>query len=221
MEIKIDMRRYINTIKKFFWFIGLVTLVSFFIALIVNFKVDDDKYVAFANVYSASLGSYTDSVEGVSALRTYSDIITSRKVANRAAMMIGDDKITGEDIQPMISYSFSESSTVYYIYAESTDPNITITVANAVANAFVTELNNIIGEEHAQILDEAYEYKMSYDGREEQLKGIIYITLAGFILSVLFVVGYSFFSSKVVSVNDVTLNGEIEILGVIPNFDVE
>ena len=35
------------------------------------------------------------------------------------------------------------------------------------------------------------------------------------------IVGISFFSNKVESVNDVTLNGEIEILGVIPNFDVE
>jgi hypothetical protein len=28
-------------------------------------------------------------------------------------------------------------------------------------------------------------------------------------------------TTKIESVNDVTLNGEIEILGVIPNFDVE
>ena len=50
---------------------------------------------------------------------------------------------------------------------------------------------------------------------------ISYIIYKNILLCLFIIVMISFFSNKVESVNDVTLNGEIEILGVIPNFDVE
>ena len=53
------------------------------------------------------------------------------------------------------------------------------------------------------------------------IKNILIITILGISLCLFIIVMISFFSSKVESVNDGTLNGEIEILGVIPNFDVE
>lgn len=221
MEIRIDLRRYYNALKKNKFIILIVAIASLIIACLLNYKVEDDRFQAYSNVYSVAFGSYTDSVEGVYVLKTYAEIINSKKVADRAALIIGDDKIDGETIKSMISYSYSEESPVYNIYATSTDPQLSISVANAVAKAFVIELNNMMGENNAQILDEAYEYKQVFDGRKDQIKSIIVITLLGTILCMLVIVGISFFSNKVESVNDVTLNGEIEILGVIPNFDVE
>ena len=136
-------------------------------------------------------------------------------------MIIGDDSLDGEKIKSMITYSYSEQSPVYYIYATTTDPQLSMTIANAVAKAFVIEMNNIMGEDNAQILDEAYDYEQVFNGRKDQIKNILIITLLGTLLCLLVIVMISFFSNKVESVNDVTLNGEIEILGVIPNFDVE
>lgn len=221
MEIRIDLRRYFLAIKKNIWIVIIVGIASLAIGILLNFNVKPDKYRAYSNVYSVSFGSYTDSVEGVYVLQTYSDIINSKKVADRAAMIIGDDNIDGEKIKSMITYSYSEQSPVYYIYATTTDPQLSITIANAVAKAFVIEMNNIMGENNAQILDEAYDYEQVFNGRKDQIKNILIITLIGIFLCMLVIVMISFFSSKVESVNDVTLNGEIEILGVIPNFDVE
>ena len=45
--------------------------------------------------------------------------------------------------------------------------------------------------------------------------------VGGFVLGVFIILLMASLSTKIESVNDVTLNGEIEILGVIPNFDVE
>ena len=221
MEVKVDIRRYLLAIKKNIWKIGIATIVSFFIALILNYKVKDDTFLASADVYSAAFGSYTESIEGVTALKTYADIITSKKVADRAARIIGDDSLDGNMIKDMISYTCSETSPIYTIKATSTSPSLSITVANAVANAFVIQMNTITGEGSAQILDEACNYEKSFDGKKDQLLSIGIITLAGMVLSMLVVIGYSFFSGKVMSVQDATLNGELEIIGVIPNFDVE
>ena len=221
MEVKIDLRRYFLAIKKNKLIILIVAIASVAIDILLNYNVKPDKYRAYSNVYSVSFGSYTDSVEGVYVLQTYSDIINSRKVANRAAMIIGDDSLDGEKIKSMITYSYSEQSPVYYIYATTTDPQLSMTIANAVAKAFVIEMNNIMGENNAQILDEAYDYEQVFNGRKDQIKNILIITLLGTLLCLFVIVMISFFSNKVESVNDVTLNGEIEILGVIPNFDVE
>ena len=221
MEIKIDFRRYFLAIKKNKLIVIIVAIASLAIGILLNYNVKPDKYRAYSNVYSVSFGSYTDSVEGVYVLQTYSDIINSRKVANRAAMIIGDDSLDGEKIKSMITYSYSEQSPVYYIYATTTDPQLSMTIANAVAKAFVIEMNNIMGEDNAQILDEAYDYEQVFNGRKDQIKNILIITLLGTLLCLFVIVMISFFSNKVESVNDVTLNGEIEILGVIPNFDVE
>lgn len=221
MEIKIDFRRYFLAIKKNKLIVIIVAVASLAIGILLNYSVKPDKYRAYSNVYSVSFGSYTDSVEGVYVLQTYSDIINSRKVANRAAMIIGDDSLDGEKIKSTITYSYSEQSPVYYIYATTTDPQLSMTIANAVAKAFVIEMNNIMGEDNAQILDEAYDYEQVFNGRKDQIKNILIITLLGTLLCLFVIVMISFFSNKVESVNDVTLNGEIEILGVIPNFDVE
>lgn len=221
MEIKIDFRRYFLAIKKNKLIVIIVAIASLAIGILLNYNVKPDKYRAYSNVYSVSFGSYTDSVEGVYVLQTYSDIINSRKVANRAAMIIGDDSLDGEKIKSTITYSYSEQSPVYYIYATTTDPQLSMTIANAVAKAFVIEMNNIMGEDNAQILDEAYDYEQVFNGRKDQIKNILIITLLGTLLCLFVIVMISFFSNKAESVNDVTLNGEIEILGVIPNFDVE
>lgn len=221
MEIKIDFRRYFLAIKKNKLIVIIVAIASLAIGILLNYNVKPDKYRAYSNVYSVSFGSYTDSVEGVYVLQTYSDIINSRKVANRAAMIIGDDSLDGEKIKSTITYSYSEQSPVYYIYATTTDPQLSMIIANAVAKAFVIEMNNIMGEDNAQILDEAYDYEQVFNGRKDQIKNILIITLLGTLLCLFVIVMISFFSNKVESVNDVTLNGEIEILGVIPNFDVE
>ena len=221
MKIRNSIRSYINGVRKYLWVIGIVALASFLLALILKFKVEDDIYNAYATVFSVSAGSYTESAEGVAALKTYSDIITSRKVADRAALIIGDDKITGDTVQEMTSYTYADNSTVYYIYAESTDSDLAIMVANAVAKAFVIEVNNITGEENAQILDESYEAKLQFDGRKAQIEGIMKITGIGTLVALFLVLAYFIISGKTVSVSDASLNGNIEILGVIPDFDVE
>lgn len=220
MEVKLDFRKYFMEIAKKWWIIALVGCASLLLGIGLNFEVQPDRYSGCATVYSASVGSYTDSLEGIKALRDYSDIITSYKVSNRAALILGDDSLNGEDINSMISYSLSENSTVYYIYASSVDNYEAVRVANAVAEAFVIEIRNITGDENVQILDEAVESSLTFNGRSNQIKNILLITLIGVFLAVVTIVAISFFSTKIVTVKECSDNGELKILGVIPDFDI-
>ena len=220
MEVKLDFRKYFMELRKKWWIIAIVGFASLLIGIGINFEVKPDKYSGCATVYSASVGSYTDSLEGIKALQDYSDIITSYKVSSRAALILGDDSLDGDDINSMISYSLSENSTVYYIYASSTDSYEAIRVANAVAEAFVIEIRNITGDENVQILDEALDSEVTFKGRTSQIKKVALITLLGVFLTVLIIVAISFFSTKIVTVKECSDNGELKILGVIPDFDI-
>nr|MCR5608949.1 hypothetical protein [Lachnospiraceae bacterium] len=212
---RINIRKHINTMRKYLWFVGVVTLFGFLIALIVKARVKDNIYKASTSVYTKNSDESTDS------LNSYTEIIKSRKVADRAALIMGDDSIKGEDIQKMVDYSSEKDSSIYYIYAYSDDVDTAILVANAITKAFVIEVNNITGEDNIKVLDEAYGANLEFDGRSDQINGIFNITLIAFIISVVLVLLYSIFSGKTVSINDASLGGEIEILGVIPGFDVE
>ena len=195
----------------------------------VCFFVDDrDRYEAEASVYSIAYGSYTDSERGVTAIRTYSDIIKSYKVAERAALLLGNDSLTKEDIYDMIltderviegtTYVYENLSSVIRIWAEFEDRQIAVQVANAVADAFVLEVNSISEVNSTQVLDYAYDAQRCYHA-------ILYQTLvmAAWILGALLVgccvIWYRIiFSKAIVSAADASLYGQLEVIGTIPRF---
>lgn len=221
MRGKLDIRRYTVAIRKKLWIIIIVTLLSAAIGWGCNYKVKDNQYKSSATIYSDSFCSYTSSLDKTYIRQNYSDIILSKRVADKAAEIIDKKKIDGYFIKSCTTLLYKEQSPVYYIYATTNDPELSLEIANAVAQAAVTELNDIKGEVVAKKLDEAYEYEKVFDGRKVQIINIAIISLIGLLISVIAIIITAILSNKVEFVKDVGLNGEIEILGVIPNFDVE
>ena len=151
----------------------------------------------------------------------YKDIILSKKVADKAAEFVGDDYVDGAIIREMMNCSNDKKSPIYKIYVKTNNPQFSITVANAVAKAAAMEINTLTSGNNVKVLDEAYNYEQVFDGRKVQIRNILLFVVGGFVLGVFIILLMASLSTKIESVNDVTLNGEIEILGVIPNFDVE
>lgn len=221
MKKKFDFRRYYLAIKKNKIIMIVIILISIGIGVFLNLKSKPNEYKACASVYSDEFGILNQSSDGKYIYRDYKDIVESRKIADRAEMMLGDKGVDGLYIKAVTTCSNSKDSPVYYIYATTDDPELSIEIANAVAKAFVVEMNSITEGENAKVLDEAYEYNKVFDGILEQKKNIIIISLIGVASAFIIVLLIAILSNKIETVNDVTLNGEIEVLGVIPNFDVE
>ena len=132
-----------------------------------------------------------------------------------------DDNYTGEIIRDMVKCSYSPDSPVYKIHVTSINADKAIEVANSVASAFVMEVNLLNENDSAQVLDNAYEYKMVFNGLKQQIFNIALFALIGTLIFFIIIFISAYNSKRVETVDDVTLDGEIEILGVIPNFDVE
>lgn len=210
--ITIDIMRIIKAIIKKWYFVALVAAVAGILMFVVQYN-PIQKYGAETAVYSSAYGSYAQTAEGVKAVQLYSEIVNSNKIAERTASILGDNSLDAETIRGMIYTSIKEDSPVLKIGAIGTDPNKTVAVANAAAEAFIIEAQNITGGESIQILDKATE---PYIIRENIKKKCIIAVLVGAFIVCGIIALAEIFSDRIYHVEDAGLDGELEILGIIP-----
>lgn len=228
--IEIDLRQCMKSLIKGKIFILLCTLLCGILGILIAlFAVKgENEYDATATVYSITYGSYAESEQGVYAIRKYSDIIKSYRVSERAALLLADSSITKEDIYNMIdveslvvegtTYLYENNSSVIRLHALHEDQNMAMRVVNAVADAFVLEVNSLSNAESTRVLDYAYTTEISYDAQQTQLLVILISIIAGIFLGCFVILYRIIFSSKVVSVNEASLHSRLEVVGVIPKF---
>ncbi len=224
--IEIDFLRCFKAIFKNMKWIILTTFAFLFIGGMVAVLYPDTEnvYDAKASVYSIAYGSYSESADGIQAIQTYKDIVKSVRVAERAALLLGDSSLDKFAIYDMIevesgevnAYGIEAESSIINIHAKSTNPEDAIRVANAVASAYAMEVTSITNSDSVQVLDEAYYCEVTYNALKQQLIYIAVITAAGFFLAVAVIVLREIFSTRIASVEQASLYGELEIIGVIP-----
>ena len=224
--IEIDFVRCFKALLKNLKWIICSTILFFVIGILVAvFYVDTENvYDAKSSVYSIAYGSYSESAEGINAIRTYSEIVKSLRVSERAALLLGDDSLDKFTIYDMIEVEQAldangypeEESAIINIHAYSTNKEDAVRVANAVANAYVMEVTSITLTDSVQVLDEAYNCELMYNARKQQLIYVAAITAIGILLSCAIIVLHEIFSSRIRSLNQGSLYGELEIIGVIP-----
>ena len=225
--IEIDFGRCFKALlNKIKLIIGTTIAFGVIGVLVAVFYLESENvYDAKASVYSIAYGSYSESAEGINTIRTYSEIVKSLKVAERAALLLGDDALDKFTIYDMIEeekpqanadgYSQEESS-IINIHAYSTNKEDAIRVANAVANAYVMEVTSVTMTDSVQVLDEAYSCEIEYDALAQQVLYIIIFLFFGFAFSCCVIVCREIFSTKILSLKQGSLYGELEIMGVIP-----
>lgn len=228
--IEIDIRRCLRALRKGIFFLAFMSVIGCALGGLAAITIVDDRnqYDARASVYSIVYGSYEESAEGVTALRTYSDVIQSYRVAERAALLLGDDEITKEEIYETITvdplvvtgttYAYENNSSVLIIHAVNTDQNKAIRIVNAVADAFVMEVNVVSDSANTQVLDYAYDTSLVYNARQTQILMVFLGLVGGFMAAAAFLLYRVIFSSKIVSANDASLYGTIRLIGAIPKF---
>ncbi len=194
-----------------------ISVLFFLVSILITLgKEPVQYYSAMATVYSAFYGSYEESVDGAAAMNHYSELVSTKKVCERAAAMIGDSRITAEDVQEMIYASSSPNSVIMSISASSLNPETAIKVANAVADAFVIEIRTITGSEAIQLLDGADSYYIKSSGLSEVWIPRMFAGAAGFTLPFLFFFFKELFSNKIRSVGQCISDEDDKLLVIIP-----
>ncbi|MCI7792182.1 MAG: Wzz/FepE/Etk N-terminal domain-containing protein [Lachnospiraceae bacterium] len=217
MRLQDYIRISFSKIWKNKFLIAAVTLLFFLIGILyASWQTVTNTYYAKTTVYTIYGATTQETAAASDALSGYSDVIKSKKVCERAESIIGEADITANYIRNSITTSYNKSSTVMTIAAYSDNPVIALKIANAVAEAFVTEIQSITGNDRIQILDKADDVRLSSNGLTGVIKTVIMFGMAGFAISVVIAVAGVIFSNKIKSVEQCLDEDEEEILGIIP-----
>lgn len=217
MSLKEYLRISIVNIRKNIFLIAAVTLVFFLTGILyASWQTVTNTYIARTTIYAAVSGNTVETAATASALTGYSDIISSKKICERAEAIIGDASINANMIGKMVYSSYNKSSTILTISASSSNPSNAIKVANAVAEAFVLEVQMITGNDRIQILDEAEDVRMSSNGLQGIIKTVVTFGVSGLLLSNVLIVLIIMFTNKIKSVEQCMDIDEDDVLGIIP-----
>lgn len=211
--IRIDFDRCFKAMLKKWYLILAAGLVCGMVMYALKYDAPQ-YYSATASVYSSASGSYTETAQGVYAMQLYSEIIDSYKLAERAASIVNDSRVSASMVRTMASASYKEDSPVIYISARSTDPSLVVPVANALAQSLVIEAQSMTGSQAIQILDQAT--MIGLIGRGVK-RNVAIAAAAGVLLAAGIIALIEILSDRVYRVEDAELDGKLEVIGIIPN----
>lgn len=231
-DLEIDVGRCMRALIKRVSFTFLMALLSFITGVGLTLNPEQDKYSAVATVYAATDGNYSDATNAVTAMNAYLNVASSYKICQRAALIIGRADVSAEDLQAATSVSTSakaskaattasfmnSSATIISFYSSSTDPELSMEMADAMAQSYALEMNDILNKESVKVLDNAYTYSKSYNADFEAWKVRILFGIVGFILACLIVIFCEILDTKVRTVREATIRGNIPVIGIIPDY---
>lgn len=190
-----------------------VTLAGLFAGLAyTEFRTEESLYGATSSV-CVTYSSYQEQMMGSSVMLNYSELVASKQVCEYAATLLPRSGITAEQIQRMLSIEISSNSYVMKIRAVAPQPQLAIDVANAVAEAFVTQVSSISGNSSLQVLDIASTPNLVTDDSANQIRLIV--PAAAFLLACCVIGIRALASNKVRSIPQ-CVDDEDEILAIIP-----
>lgn len=226
MELKINIKRCFYDLWKKKNLIGMIVLLSILLGLYSMLNIQEvGNYCATASVYhnsivygaginTSSSDSSSGGEESAGGLEEFSEISTSTNVAKRAAALLDKEGITEENIGYL--YTTVANGNFLYINSYADDRDLAVGVANAVAEAFSVEYKNLTGVDSIQVFEKA-ETATYYKGDDTNKKmTLIIFTGVGLFLVCVIIVMRLIFSAKIQDYSECSMDGRIEILGVIP-----
>ena len=225
-ELEIDLGRCFRALVKKWWFMAVMAVLFGIAGLALTLEKEDDIYSATSSVYVMSAESYSQTQVGITAMNAYADIATSMKVCERAALLMGVENIDGEKIMAATTVSTGEesvasayiqkNSTVMTVTCQSNNPVEAMEMAQAVAEAFVMEMENITGTDAVRMLDKSHTYKMTFDATQHQWMIRMVAFLFGAVFATAIIVFTEIFDSKARTIRECTMKDELPVIGVIP-----
>ena len=211
--IYLDFSRYFKEILRGWYWLVLMAILLTGLAYL-RYGTQQGNYYSQATMYSAVYGSTKESIAQADYISSYTELIYTEKVCERARVLLGNTTLTTSDIQSMIKVSSDSDSVVISVTAYSEDPDTAVAVANAVAQSFVIEARSITGDTSLQMLDAATSARRSVNNSWKK-----YCLLAfaiGLVIPAGIIVLKAFFSDSVYHVEDAGLGNQIEVIGIIP-----
>lgn len=215
-SISEDVLLCVQEIRRQRRVIFMFTVVGLILGVIASFMVRSNSYSAKACLYNGQYASYYDSVAIANFMKDTQTLAQSYKISEEAIRILGDESFTVEMMQESVQIEIESNSNIVWLVSVDDHPETAIKVVNAFTEALATEMKSIAGIENIQVLEYAQEATVVYEELTVRLLIILVTALVFAVVTSVFFMLRIIFSSSILSVDRCTLNGEIDLLGVIP-----
>ena len=203
-------------IRKNIWKCMISALAFFVIGILLTFNSGVENYYSASTVLYCPMSDYSESTGAIQLLSSYTSLIKSQKVAERAVSILGNTSLNYRNIQKMTSYTLSPAGMSLTISATSTESDEAIAVSNAVSNAFMEEMRTITKSDYIQVLSAAEKAGATSNGLFTLWKKRVMFFVIGFILMAGLIFLTELFSDKIRSVEQCVITDDDVVLGIIP-----
>ena len=219
-EREISIIKILGIIKRFWLYILIVTLAFAAGTAIYKKNFVKNTYSSTVMFYTFS-GQYGQLGNELNAAKTLVDSYTvvlknSKSFANDVAEMAGITENGISTVRSMLSMGALEETEAFYINATSTDRDLALKVAEAVAICAEKTINDVVGAGSMTVFDPPSLAKGPNDPGITQ--SVIMSAIIGFLFSAAFFVVINIFDNHVRTEEDLAVFG-LPILGTIPTIE--
>ncbi|WZL73658.1 Wzz/FepE/Etk N-terminal domain-containing protein [Clostridiaceae bacterium 35-E11] len=218
----IDLREYIDVIRKRIWIIVLIAVIAVTTSGIISFFILEPVYETFTTMMVGKTKSqeqmieYSDVLLSQKLVKTYGEIAKSRTVSKEVIQNLSLN-MTAEQLKQKISVNPVGDTEIIMIKVQDTNPVLATKIANNVAVVFMKHVTNIMKVDNVQVIDKAEIPQGPIKPRP-----LLNILIAGFIglmlgFGIVFLLEY--LDNTIKTPNDVEKYLDLPIIGMIPMID--
>lgn len=214
--IEIDFQRCFRAVAKK----SLALLLALIFGLIAGlgiaqvFLEPENEYSVYSEV---SCVSATD----ISVVPFYAELVKTGNVAQRATELLNNEYTISQIIN-LIQTNYSQNVLsgipVIEIGAITNDPDETVAVVDAVTEAFVAELQDLMNSEIVRRLGNTSTVVLLYNAQKTRLMVTLVVGLAFALLLAIVIIMKEILALRLVTIKDGLLGGQLKLIGVIPQY---
>lgn len=214
--LKTEMRLIITAI-----FINIKTILlfggfGFVISLVIMLIPIRNMYTSTAAVGSMIFNDNWDSTKSMRLMSSLPELFDSSVIQDKIVDLAGGSISRGE-LSDMTKMKQAASKTILTITTQHRDPSVSIKTANAIAHILIMEANKLFDAPTGiKILDKATEADYAYRGSTIYIIVTVLLTSLSAIGCCMYFIYITLASDKILFIEDCTLSGSLEIMGVIP-----
>ena len=224
MEETIDLREYFSIIKKRFWIIALLAIISALISGVISFFMLNPVYEAKSTlIVNADKQAETQIVTGdqITVTQklavTYGEIIKSRIVLDDVIKNLKLEN-TYESLSGQITVSPVKDTQIISISVQDTNPQKARDIANEIPKVFEKEAKRITKANDVQVIDKAILPKNPI--KPNKVMNVLIAFVLGTMIGLFVVFLIEYLDNKMKTPQDIEKHLGLSVIGVIPNEDI-
>jgi len=160
LEEEIDLREYLQVIRRRFWIIALITIAAVLLSAVLSYFYVNPVYEASVTLMvikkERPIDDYSTILLNRQLVKSYGEIAKSRTVLEAVVGELNLD-LSAEELRERVKVSPVPDTEIIKVTVEDTDPTQAMVIANAIAQEFKERVIGIVKADNVEVIDPAVE----------------------------------------------------------------